>query len=234
MEIALIALIFCFGFFIESIVGFGGTLVAFAILGYFLDIKDLILLGLYIATTASIYVVASDYKSLQKEIFLKSLPYCLIGTILGIILFVYLSSAVLLKVFAIFLIILSLKTFFFDKIKFHKILLNKLLIVGGLNHGLFGIGGPFFVAVLKNQFKCKSELRATMAVFFISFNAVRYIQLALTGNFNNELFLQFWWIPLPLAVAIYLGHKIHLKISEKFFKHAIASLTLISGISFLF
>ena len=31
-------------FFIESIIGFGGSLVAFAILGFFIDIKDLILM----------------------------------------------------------------------------------------------------------------------------------------------------------------------------------------------
>ncbi len=225
---------FSFGFFIESIVGFGGTLVTFAILGFFYDIKELILIGLYLGTVSSIFIFASDYKIFKKEIFLKSLPFCLAGTILGVLLFINISSPILLKLFGAFLIILSIKTFFFDKIKFPRFLVRKFLVIGGICHGIFGIGGPFFATILKNQFISKSALRTTMAVFFITFNIVRYIQLTATGDFNYNLFFDFWWMPMPLAFAIYYGHKVHIKISEQFSKNAIASLTLFSGLSFFF
>jgi uncharacterized membrane protein YfcA len=233
MSTLLIGCIFALGFFSESIIGFGGTLVAFAILGFFVDIKELILIGLYIATSASIFIISSDTKSFKKEIFMKSLPYCFIGTTFGVLLFTSISSAALLKLFGVFLIILSLKTFFFDKIKFPEILVKKLLIIGGFCQGIFGIGGPFIVSALKNQFANKSQLRATMASFFITFNLIRYVQLSITGNFDHQSFLQYWWVPIPLILAIHLGHKVHLKISEQFFKNAIATITLISGLSFL-
>ncbi len=234
MSVILIGLVFSLGFFIESVVGFGGSLIAFAILGFFADIKDLILIGLYIATASSIFIVSSDYKSFKKEVFLKALPYCLFGTILGVLLFVHVPSALLLKLFGIFIIILSLKTFFFDEVKFPKIVIKKLLIVGGFCHGAFGIGGPFLVSAVKNQFSSKLHARATMAIFFIVFNITRYIQLSIAGNFNHDLFFQFWWMPIPLIIAIHAGHKVHIGISEKFFKNAIASLTLISGALFFF
>ena len=234
MSIILIALMFSFGFFVESIFGLGGTLVAFAILGFFTDIKDLIIVGLYIATIASIFIISSDYKSFNKKIFINSLPFCLVGTILGVLLFVNISSDVLLKLFGAFLIILSLKTFLFDGVKYPNFLVKKILLIGGFCHGTFGIGGPFIASVLRNKFSNKSQTRATMAAFFIVLNIIRYFQLEIGGDFDHELFFAFWWMPIPLAIAIYLGHKVHVKISEKIFKNAVSTVTLVSGIGFFF
>jgi hypothetical protein len=72
-----------------------------------------------------------------------------------------------------------------------------------------------------------------MASFFIAYNIIRYTQLSLTGNFNYNNFFDIWWIPLPLIIAIHLGHKVHVRISESLFKNAIAGLTLVSGVKFL-
>lgn len=228
-----IGLIFSFGFFIESIFGFGGSLVAFAILGFFVDIKDLILIALFIASTASIFIIASDFKSFKKDIFFKSLPYCLIGTIIGALVFIRVSSQILLNLFGIFLIILSFKNLFFDKNITSKIVSRIILVIGGFSQGVFGIGGPFFVTALKDQFNNKSELRATVASFFIAYNAVRFFQFSKNEDFNANIFINYWWVPFTLIIAIYLGHKVHLRISEDVFKKMISILILASGISFL-
>ena len=121
MTLLLTGLVFCLGFFVESIIGFGGTLVAFSVLGFFFDIKELILIALYIATSASIFVIASDYKSFNSKIFLESFPFCFIGTIIGVSSFLWISSEDLLLAFAVFLILLAFKVIFFDDIKFPKI-----------------------------------------------------------------------------------------------------------------
>ncbi len=234
MPLLLTGLIFCLGFFVESIIGFGGTLVAFSILGFFFDIKELILIALYIATSASIFVIASDYKSFNGKIFLKALPFCFIGTILGVSSFLWISSEDLLIVFAIFLILLAFKVIFFDDIKFPKIFTKIILLIGGFSQGIFGIGGPFFSIALRSKFHNKSEARATMAMFFITFNLVRVIQMSLQNKFSTEHFLEFWWVVIPLIFAIHLGHIIHGKISEKAFKNMIAGMALLAGIEFLF
>ncbi|MCE3254731.1 MAG: Sulfite exporter TauE/SafE [Rickettsiaceae bacterium] len=230
----LIGLVFCIGFFVESIIGFGGTLVAFSVLGFFLDIKELILMAIYIATVASIFVVASDHKTLSKEIFIKSFPFCLIGTIAGSLFFVHNSSQVILFIFGLFLLLLAAKTMFFDDIKLPKHFSNLILTAGGISQGVFGIGGPFFAIALKNRFKNKSEMRATLAIFFIAFNMIRILQFSIKGTLNFDLFFTFWWIAAPLAISIHLGHLVHKKISESAFKKTVATLAVFSGIEFLF
>ncbi len=234
MSIFLIGLIFCLGFFIESIIGFGGTLVAFAILGFFVDIKELILMAIYTATCASIFVVASDYKAFSKTIFLKSFPFCLMGTIIGAVFFVHNSSQVIIVAFGLFLLFLAAKTMFFDNIKLPKHFSNLVLAIGGISQGVFGIGGPFFAIALKDKFQNKSEMRATLAMFFITFNVIRICQFSIQKTLTFDIFFKLWWIAAPLAISIHLGHLVHKKISESAFKKIVAFLATFSGIEFLF
>jgi uncharacterized membrane protein YfcA len=234
MSIFLIGLIFCIGFFVESIIGFGGTLVAFAILGFFIDIKELILMAIYVATCASIFVVASDYKQFSKTIFLKSFPFCLMGTIIGVVFFVHNNSQIIIFAFGLFLLFLAAKTMFFDNVKLPKHFSNLVLTIGGISQGVFGIGGPFFAIALKDKFKNKSEMRATLAMFFITFNLIRICQFSFQDALTFDIFFKLWWIAAPLAVAIHLGHLVHKKLSEGAFKKIVAILATFSGIEFLF
>ena len=234
MSLILIGLIFCGGFFIESIIGFGGSLVVFGILGFFVDIKQLILMAIYIATTASIFVVASDYKSFSRVIFIKYLPFCLIGTIIGSVFFVHNNSQIIIFIFGLFLLLLASKIMFFDNIKLSNKWTNLTLIIGGISHGIFGIGGPFFATALQNHFKNKSEMRTTLAIFFITFNLIRIGQFLMQKTLTFDVLFSLWWVAAPLAISIHLGHLVHKKLSESVFKKMVAILATFSGIEFLF
>ncbi len=229
----LIAITFCAGFFIESIIGFGGGLIAYSMLGFFMDIKHMILAGLYIGTCSSAYIVITDHKSFSKKLFFSALPVCLFGTMLGVFIFSNLSSQVMLTLLGALSIILSAKIVFFDDLKFPRIFRNILLLIGGISHGLFGIGGPFVVNALKDEFKNKSELRTTMAAFFVTLNIVRFFQLAAQNEIHAKLFADIWWVIFPIFIAIYFGFKAHVKISEKIFKKLIGAMTLFAGVVFL-
>src|SRR3989338_5170070 len=221
----LIAIAFSLGFFIESIIGFGGGLIAYAILGFFMDTKNMILSGLYIGTCASAYILITDHKSFSKKIFFLSLPVCFLGTIIGVIIFTKLNSETILLIFAILSIILSIKVIFFDKIKIPKLFKNLLLSIGGISHGLFGIGGPFVVNAVKEEFKNKSELRSTMAVFFVALNIVRFCQLFIQKTITIGFFTDVWWTIFPVFIAIFFGFKAHLRISENIFKKLVGTMT---------
>jgi hypothetical protein len=111
----LIATAFSIGFFIESIVGFGGGLIAYFILGFFIDLKTMIMAGLYIGTCSSFYIAITDIKNFDKKIFLKSMPIALIGTIIGVYAFSHLSESLLSIIFGTILLLLSLKIIAFDE-----------------------------------------------------------------------------------------------------------------------
>lgn len=234
MNPVLIGLFFCIGFFIESIIGFGGTLIAFAVLAFFVDIKELILMAIYVATCASIFVVASDYKSFSKSIFLRAFPFCLMGNIIGATFFIHNSSGVIINFFGWFLLFLAAKIMFFDNIKPPRGFSDSVVAIGGISQGVFGIGGPFFAVALKNKFENKSQMRTTLAMMFISFNIIRATQFAIQGTIDFSTFINLWWIAAPLAISIHLGHVVHKKLSESTFKKTVAILATFSGLEFLF
>ncbi len=229
----LIAISFSAGFFIESIVGFGGGLIAYAILGFFMDLKDMILAGFYIGTCSSAYIAYTDIKSFNKPIFKSILPISLIGTIIGVFIFSKFSPDSLALAFGILLIFLATKILFFDHYILPKIFKNKLILLGGISHGAFGIGGPFWVNALKNDFQNKSQLRTTMAIIFVAFNFVRLIQLSLQGQIKLQFFQEIWWVIIPIFITIKLGHHVHTKISDNIFKKMIALMTFFAGIKFI-
>lgn len=234
MSIAiLIAISFSFGFFVESIIGFGGGLIAYSILGFVMDLKDMIMAGLYIGTCSSAYIAYTDLKSFDKKIFKSLIPISLAGTIIGVFIFSKFSSEILSLGFGLLLILLAAKTMFFDHVVLPKIFKNKLLLIGGISQGAFGVGGPFVVNALKKDFKNKSALRTTMAVFFMIFNFVRITQLALQNQIRPEFFASIWWVIIPIFITIKLGHLVHLKISEEFFIKLVAIMTCLAGIKFL-
>ena len=234
MSSILIGLVFAVTFFIESVIGFGGSLIAFGILGFFVDLKQLILISIYIGTVASTFVIASDYKKFNKTIFIGAFPFCLMGTIIGSVLFIYNDSSVIKMIFGAFLLLFASKIMFFDNIKIPRHFSNLALTIGGISHGLFGVGGPFFALALKEKLKTKSEMRATLAALFISFNFIRVFQLSLQDSITFGDLFKLWWVAAPLAISIHLGHLVHKKISESAFKKIVAIVATFSGIEFLF
>ncbi len=229
----IIGAVLCCGFFVESVIGFGGTLLAFCILGFFFDIKDLILMAIYVGTTASIFVLFSNRKAFNKKIFIQAFPLCLLGNILGATIFGHVTSQFLTTIFGFLLLFLAVKVIFFDHIQLSWHLSNSILVIGGLSQGVFGIGGPFFMMALWDKFDNKTQARATLAMFFIVFNLLRVLQFFINKTLNFELFFKLWWIPCPLAIAIHLGYLVHKKMNDKYLKKITAALSAIAGVEFL-
>ncbi len=229
----LIATSFSLGFFVESIIGTGGGLIAYAILGFVMNFKEMVLAGLYIGTCSSSYIVYTDHKAFNKKLFLSILPICLAGTMLGVFIFSAANPQILSFILGVLLILIAVKSIFFNHFVWPKIFKKKLLLIGGISHGAFGIGGPFVINALQRDFKNKSELRTTMAVYFAVFNFVRIIQLILQNQISHEFILEIWWVIIPVFVAIKFGHKVHLKISEEFLRKSILVVTFCAGVKFL-
>jgi uncharacterized membrane protein YfcA len=244
MEILLIASCFSIGFFFESIFGFGGGVIAYSILSFFIDIKTLIVAGFYIGTMSSLLIIITSYQHFEKKIFIPLIINSTIASLFGVFAFVFLPLKILSMIFGLLLIIISLKNLFFDKntaisndeIKSKKFnfIKQKLIFIGGLSQGAFGTGGPFVVNALKNSFSNKSSLRATMAGYFLFCNIVRAPVLIGSDQFNWQIFKQIFWIIIPVFIAIKIGHKVHLSISANHFRIGIGIISLIAGFKFLF
>lgn len=230
----IISLFFSIGFFFESIFGFGGGLIAYSFLSFFFEIKEMTMAGLYIGTFASLYIAFGSRKHFEIKIFTKLIPVALLGSVIGVYIFIYFSSKILSTFFGIILFFLAIKMIFFDKYKFSKSLRSVFLFIGSISQGAFGIGGPFVVSAIRDEFKTKSSLRATMAIYFVFCNVLRISQMLFADKLEIAFFTEISWTIIPVFVAIYCGHYVHLKIKDEIFKKGVATIVLLASIKFLF
>ena len=221
------------GYFLESIFGFGGTILSVSMMSLFIDFKEAIKIVMLVSFLASVLILASDHKSFSWKHFGRIMVISVPGTILGTWLFAYLSSFWLLKIFGGFLIAFSLQSLFLPKVTLPKLLRYPFIFAGGILQGLYGTGGPATLLGYRDDFEGKSQLRTVMAAYFMVGNAVRIIQLYIQGKLDTEVVLGNWWLFFPLVIAVFAGHRIHVAINEDTFKKGVSILLLVAGISFL-
>lgn len=232
MSLTVVSIIVCLSYLIESIFGFGGTVIALAALGIFYDFKEMIPLAIYASLISSSVIILSDYKSIDLTVLKKIFPFVAVGTIAGAAIFYVTSGEVLMRLFAAFIIYNSYRTLFSKPLHFTTLFKRILLFLGGIVHGMFGTGGPIILMAIKDSFYGKSNLRASMAVVFLVFNILRISHLYFFTDFPMGTIFEMWWLVFPLTLSILIGYKIHLSVSEKVFSKGLSILLLIVAIKF--
>lgn len=220
-------------YFIESVFGFGGTVLALAAINNFVDIKEAILIVAYAAICSSSFILITGYKHFSLHHLVKIYTYALPGVILGTLIFLWLSPVLLLKFFAIFLIIYSVYALWKPNFEMPPLVSRAILFLSGVIQGIYGTGGPFMLMAYGHELKDKSELRTIVAAFLLFGNVFRLIQMSLMGELDSAVFYNYWWIAIPIAMAIGLGFILHVNIKDDLFKKGVLGLMLIAGIAFL-
>lgn len=232
--IMLLAIAAFSGFFLESIFGFGGTVIFLGLAGFFFDFKTLIYISMFVAIVSSLTIIFQQYKHISlfhlKRIFLFTLP----GVIMGTFLIDYLASAYLLKFFALVLVVYGIKDLLFPTFTLPSYLKLGFTGLGGLIQGIFTTGGPFILMGYRDFFENKQQIRATMAVFFCTTNLLRITQNTLTTGDALPIIYQHLYLGFAVIIAVILGYFVHVRINEALFKKAMTTGITLIGFVLLF
>jgi uncharacterized membrane protein YfcA len=216
-------------YLIESVFGFGGTLIFITSTSFFVDFKTILYLSIYVSLVASTCIFLYERRAMNwpklGRILLLSMP----GVIIGTALMEVFSTKGLLVVFALLLIAYALQGLIWPHLKIPKALGRGFVVLGGLVQGLYSSGGPFVLMGSRSEFPDKSQLRAVMAGFFISTNIFRIIQNEVQGHHALETIWAHAWLAIPVIAAVQIGHYVHNRISEKAFRKGVLVLILCAG-----
>ena len=229
-----IALIACFAYAIESIFGFGGTIIFLGISGFFFDFNSLLKLAMIVGLSSGLAVLIQSYKYVSLKHLIKILIYTIPGALIGTYFISYFASDILIKIFAIILIIYGCFNLFFPDIRFPQFLKIFFLILGGFIQGIYTIGGPFVLMGYKDYFSSKQELRSTMAGYFFIINSLRAIFFMFLGGSYLEIVKIYYPIALLVMLSVWLGYFIHKQIPEILFKKLIIIAITLIGVMILF
>ena len=229
-----IALIACFAYAIESIFGFGDTIIFLGISGFFFDFNSLLKLAMIVGLSSGLAVLIQSYKYVSLNHLIKILIYTIPGALIGTYFISYFASDILIKIFAIILIIYGCFNLFFPDIRFPQFLKNFFVILGGFIQGIYTIGGPFVLMGYKDYFSSKQELRSTMAGYFFIINSLRAIFFMFLGGSYLEIVKIYYPIALLVMLSVWLGYFIHKQIPEILFKKLIIIAITFIGVLILF
>ena len=229
-----IALIACFAYAIESIFGFGGTIIFLGISGFFFDFNSLLKLAMIVGLSSGLAVLIQSYKYVSLKHLIKILIYTIPGALIGTYFISYFASDILIKIFALILIVYGCFNLFFPDIKFPQFLKNFFVILGGFIQGIYTIGGPFVLMGYKDYFSSKQELRSTMAGYFFIINSLRAIFFVFLGGSYLEIVKMYYPIALLVMLSVWLGYFIHKQIPEILFKKLIIIAITLIGVLILF
>ncbi|QTR50726.1 sulfite exporter TauE/SafE family protein [Candidatus Thiothrix anitrata] len=228
------AAILLLAYFIRGIAGFGSGLIAVPLLALFLPLTFVVPLILLLDFTASLILGGVDFKHVQWKEVGVLLPFSLVGVIIGTQLLINLPVIPMLLTLAVFVGIFAIR----NLLNVHG---NKLIsqwwaipasLTGGTVSALFGTGGPPYVIYLNHRIPEKTQLRAAFSALFFIEGGMRIITFFIAGLLLSQTI---WWsalgaLPLML-IALYIGGRIHIGISQAQMTQLVGVLLLIASIS---
>lgn len=226
---------------IQCITGFAGTTLAMPFSLMLVDFAVAKPILNVLGLAASIGVVLSNPKAINKHEFCKILSFMLVGIIGGLILTSYVSieAGILYKVLGIVVIAFTIMGFGNVLSKYPQtskktgVLSYIVLAVSGMVHGMFVCGGPLLVVYASKALPDKDEFRTTLSAIWLVLNSIILATDVQSGYFVESTNAMMSISMAVLLFAMVVGNFIARKMNKKVFMILTYILMAISGLSLL-
>lgn len=254
-QILLFAFIVMCAYFIEGIIGFGGTIMAIPLASAVIGLKLTVPVLTIVVLVASIIIAIRDAKFIDKKQFLKITTLMVVGLPIGMWIFESIPERPLKLALGIFMIIIGIKGLYegrnkevgieldsnlrneslvINKSKIEdtklKVFENLTILCGGIVHGAFTCGGPFIVVYATKNIKDKTSFRATLCALWATLNAIMLIIDTYTGQLTKNIVKISAITMVFVIIAIVASNIIHKKINSESFTKFVYIALIISGI----
>lgn len=229
-------LIIFFSFFAQSLLGFGGGLISIPILSLFMPVQSAASMVLLYQFSMGLLIFKTHKQTQWKHLF-KMFPSMLCGVVIGIALLKYLDGDVMRSLLAGYIILhLARKYTKFDP-------MGRLIewgaehlagLLGGILNAMIGGGAPAFILYLKEKIPNSSEFRASIIAMLMLSNIPRAVGVVGTGMMTQNLLINGLYAFPGFLLALYLGQKLHDRISPKKFFIAVECLLGLSALLLIF
>lgn len=226
--------IFC-GFFVQTVVGFAGSLIALPILLIGLKLPDAIAYISVFYLFSSVSLVYKEWENIDRSIIGKLSITSIIGVVGGIFILTYSQPVILKRALGVF-ILLYVAYVLIGRIDIKLGNKGVMLfgVLGGFFAGVFSTGGPLYVIAVKNTIEEVKIFRATMIGILALVTTIRLPSLAIGGVLHSG-HLKMSLIIFPVfLLAQFLGGHFFLKINEVLFKKILLALLCLSGTALIF
>lgn len=233
--IILCNLIILLAFFLRSLAGFGGALIAIPLLTIFLDLNTVVVSESFFEVLVSILLLRSVISNIKWRILLPLILGAILGTWIGIQVLKTSSIYNLKFILGIVVVLSGIYTLISKQAVVTGLFWKRKEvgavagIAGGMLGGMFGISGPPFAFYLTNALNDKELIRASLMVLFLVDFGWRIIAYSFSGMISLEV-MQLFALTLPgFLVGILCGKAVHRTISTQSYTSMVGVMIVFSG-----
>ncbi len=240
IQIFLLVLALIFAHTVETMLGFGATLLAMALGIYIFPLNTLLPVLVILGFLQNCWLVARWFRYLKWRVLIFNiLPAVVAGMVVGIYYRTqvanYKQLLILLGIFIMAVSILEIILIYRTRFAAGSLpwyLGWPILIVGGIFHGLYASGGPLIVYYSSRELKEPAEFKATVSMLWLILNFMLLLNLYSAGLINVNTITTTGIVLPGLIVGIIIGST--LKFRAVVFKVLLYMLLFVAGLLLLF
>ncbi len=234
-HLSLLTILFC-AYFIRGIAGFGSGLIAIPLLALSHPLPFAVPLILALDFIASLALTRTDQKLASWPEVRSLLPFGLLGGLLGAFLLMRFPASGLMLLLGMLAVLVGLMDVL--GLRPNTPISRRWAIptglLGGCAGALFGTSAPPYIIYLSQRLPDKSALRATFSLLFLIDGSFRLLLFAVAGLLLTSDTLRAICLGLvPMAIGLYLGHRVHVDLTQKSMQRLIGIILLGSGSALL-
>lgn len=231
-DLLAVIVIICIAAVLQSISGFGFSLLAMPLLSIFVDIQDAVVIATLCGIFTNAVHLRKDFQIVERSIARRISLSALIGMPLGVVVLSVFSAThmrAIIGAVIVVLVFLMMRNFIL------KTENTNVDIVLGAFSGLLATSvstnGPPLVFLLQSKQLDPWRLRATLAYVFTISGCASFIVLMIAGKGSIEAF-QYAMLSLPaMYLGTVVGRRARLRVTQEAFKRLMYVLLLATAVS---
>ena len=226
---------------VQTVTGFGSTLLSVSLGAMFLPIPEMLLLLVPISLLQTTYIAVRHRAEIRWSLLLKRvLPLMAVGLGIGYFGVRFVDGDWLRKAFGVLILVLSVRELAVlylsgrrakareaagaepEEVTPIPLPASVLALIGaGVVHGIYATGGPLLVYAIGKEGLNKGEFRTTLCAVWLVLNIVLLSAYAVEGRYDADNLLSLAALLPAVPVGIFIGEKLHSRVPETTFKAAI-------------
>ncbi|WP_296248669.1 sulfite exporter TauE/SafE family protein [Pseudomonas sp. UBA4194] len=237
LDWSLILLATCAAYIVFGIAGFGTALVAGPLLIHFMPLSTIIPLLVVLDFIAAFGNLLPSRQAVVGSELKRLLPFMALGCTVGVVFLLNLKSDLLLLMMGLFitgyaLYMLAVKV---KPARLSAFWAVPMGTVGGLFGALFGSGGFLYALYLSARLEDKQQVRATQSALISCSTVVRLGLFTVAGVYGDlQLLLTAVCLLPAMALGLWIGRRLTLKMSREAFVRLVTWLVLVSGLTLIY
>jgi uncharacterized membrane protein YfcA len=248
LELIYCALVLLAAYGLRGSTGFGGSL-GMPLLALVVPIKILVPAWTLLGLASSIAIIGKDRQHIAMKKFLVFIPWCALGVVVGLYFFATLDSRTLLR--ALGVMVVGYAAYFFwttlrpaaqsassispSPANTASRFLGPLAAwLAGVVGALFGaMATVFFAMYLDVKTMPKMAFRATVSAMLLTLCIGRGLGYWAVGDFTRDVWIAFAMAFPLMLLGIWIGDRIHVRLSELAFKRLVCAVLFACGVPLL-